>query len=201
MHRFILIAILLLMVSGCGSISPSPSFYLLDHLESGIAGAPLPENISIGIGPVRIPAHLDRAEIVTRNNDSQVTIREFHRWAAPLNQQLMASFVINLTALLGTPNVISYPWDRARRPVFRVDVTILRMDRSAGKTVLDAVWDIRHMKKDRVLMTRHVEYAVNLASGEVAAYVAAQSQAINALSRQIAQKVTELAASGLDLAY
>ncbi|PIE61475.1 MAG: hypothetical protein CSA29_03095 [Desulfobacterales bacterium] len=191
-QRCIVMAAMLLIVSGCSKLSPTPSFYLLDHIKPGHAAGHLPENFSIGIGPVRLPDHLDRAEIVTRKGDNQVIIREFHRWAAPLNRQLMVSLVVNLTTLLGTPKVISYPWDRARRPVLRVDVTILRMDRIKGQTILDAVWDIRDMAQDQILVTRHFEYAVDLPLDDVTEYVSAQSEAVNALSRQIARGITEL---------
>ena len=82
MRRLITITLpcLFLMLVGCGT-TPNPRFYAL-------TGAPAPpaasSTMSVSVGPVTIPAAVDRPQIVLTTAPNRVRLEEFDRWAAPL---------------------------------------------------------------------------------------------------------------------
>ena len=61
----------LLLISGCVSKSASNRFYTLNAIPKGETKANVSEGqrcIAIGIGPVELPAYLDRPQIVVRTS-------------------------------------------------------------------------------------------------------------------------------------
>jgi len=98
-----------ILQSAC-SIFPSesrqPDYYLLLPIQpeksaksektSGFCGG----SKTILVGPVEIPAYLDRNEIVMRNGNNSLVISSFHRWAEPLDrgiERVLATNLINLS--------------------------------------------------------------------------------------------------------
>ena len=58
--------------------------------------------ISLGVGPVRLPGYLDRREIVTRVAQSRFDVSENDRWAEPLDENFTHVLAQNLSVLLGS---------------------------------------------------------------------------------------------------
>src|SRR5262249_8992959 len=103
-HRTMVRRLLLLTVSiGLASrtgLTDTTQYYALDRAagsastavsaapEATVSTSPSTEagtaSVTIGVGPVIIPAYLDRTEIVTRTAADRVEISMFHRWAEPL---------------------------------------------------------------------------------------------------------------------
>ena len=92
---------LALLLVGCGS-TPNPRFYALNSVAP--AAAP-PANLSVAVGPVTIPADVDRPQIVNTVGPNRVRLEEFDRWAAPLQNDIARVLVANLVVALGTPRV------------------------------------------------------------------------------------------------
>ena len=107
----LLIVVLLLMVHlGCAS-TPRTRFYALNPLgdsekETDPGGEPC---VSIFIGPVKIPDYLDQSEIVTRITPNEVRMGEFDKWAEPLESNISWVLSKNLSSLLCTKAVSTYP--------------------------------------------------------------------------------------------
>jgi uncharacterized protein len=57
------------------------------------------------VGPVSVPAAVDRNQIVVTIGPNQVRLDEFNRWDAPLQSAIARVVVENLVAFLGTPRV------------------------------------------------------------------------------------------------
>lgn len=178
----------LFWLTGCMGVSPRPAFYLLEDSVSPAADIPaaVPANLSVGIGTVSIPSHLDRPEIVTQGEGNGIKINEFHRWGAPLVRQFRQNLMTDLSSLLKTPWVVLYPWEHDRRPRFRVDVTVLRFAKGTSDAVFEAIWYIKDVKNDRAVMTLKFSMASPVAGTDMAAYVAAQGRAAAAMNREIA---------------
>ena len=87
-HPPSLLFLLCLYLAGCAALSaqPDPSrFFTLTPLpqaEEAVskisAGS---EQISLGIGPVKLPGYLDRQELVTRISQNRFDVSENDRWA------------------------------------------------------------------------------------------------------------------------
>ncbi len=87
---------LVVALAGCGSTPPS-HFY---KLSASGGGAKNSSNISVAVGPVSIPALVDRPQIVISTGPNQVRLEEFDRWASPLQNDIARVIAENLTVLL-----------------------------------------------------------------------------------------------------
>ena len=136
----LLVAILVAPLAGCGTTAPS-SFYTLDSVATGAGGPPVAT--AVVVGPVSIPAAVDRPEFVVSIGPNQVAIDEFHRWAAPLGDAVARTVAGDLAVLLGTPEVATAPLANFR-PAYRVTISVQRFESARGDAALvEAVWAVR----------------------------------------------------------
>ena len=77
------------LLTACAS-APT-NFYTLESQSRPpvVATAASAKKPLIGIGPLTMPALLDRKGIVTRADNNSVQIAEFDQWAAPLKTMLL----------------------------------------------------------------------------------------------------------------
>ena len=98
---------------------------------------------AVVVGPVSLPAEVDRLEFVVQVAPNRVALDEFNRWAAPLDDAIARAIAGNLAALLGTPHVGTAAIASVT-PVFRVTVDVQRFESIPGEAVLiEAVWAVR----------------------------------------------------------
>jgi uncharacterized lipoprotein YmbA len=105
MNNFIVVLFLALVVAGCGS-APS-RFYTLNSTATGDGATN--SNVAVIVGPVSIPAEVDRPQFTVQVAPNRVAVDEFNRWAAPLNDNIARVVAGDLTVLLGTPRVAAIP--------------------------------------------------------------------------------------------
>ena len=75
-------------LSGCLGRSQPSRFYLLQSsliLEETVLNQ---EGIKIALGPVSLPQHLDRPQIVTRVGENEFKLDEFNQWAETLSDNI-----------------------------------------------------------------------------------------------------------------
>ena len=196
----LLVLFMAVLMAGCGS-SPTPvEFYTLNSLN-GIPQQANPadaaQNIAIGIGPVKIPKILDRPQIVTRTGPNTIKVDEFHRWAGPLGTEIAQVLAENISLLLATDQVAVYPWEVDFKPQYRIALDIRYFEGQLGENVfLDVVWRVSDQANQKILATKSSVINETLASADYEALVAAKSQAIAQLSREIAQEIRKLQAGG-----
>ena len=185
---FIVIAYL---ITGCASSSPS-RFYTLN---STVAPSVLPQTkYSVSVGPVSVPAAIDRLQIVVRTGPNQVFINEFDRWASPLKDDIGRVVVDNLVSQLGTTQVSTYTQATAAGASYRVMIDVLRFDSELGKAAtLDALWTVSSVKDGKYYRgrTTHTEATQG---DDYAALVAAHSRTLGQLSTEIAKIIEEMEA-------
>jgi uncharacterized lipoprotein YmbA len=138
-HLMVSIAIVAAAASGCGTSAPS-RFYTLDPTALSDGAAPV--SYPIMVGPVSVPAAVDRPEFVVQAAPNRVEVDEFNRWAAPLNDAVAQVVAGDLVKLLGTPNVASAPMANFV-PAYRVTIDIQRFDSVPSQAALvEAVWTV-----------------------------------------------------------
>ena len=91
----------IMLAVGCTSTPPS-RFYTLRAASDPAAPS---SSLSIAVGPVTVPAVVDRPQIVVNAGANQVRVDDFNRWAAPLQNNIARVVADNLVAMLGTPRV------------------------------------------------------------------------------------------------
>jgi len=175
-------------VSGCAS--QRSHFFTLASMAT--AGAAPPLHVSIIVGPVTVPASVDRPEFVVQVTQTQLDIDEFNRWAAPLSDTVSRTVADDLAVLLGTPDVAMAPLANFR-PDYRVTITVQRFDSLPGRlAVVEAVWVVVPSSGGGERVGRTV--ARETVSGDgYDALAAAHSRAIAAVSADIAAAIRESA--------
>jgi uncharacterized lipoprotein YmbA len=188
----LLLLLLLASLSACSSITGSSDsglggtrFYSLSSLPPTTA---TPNALRIGIGPVEIPRLLNRPQIVSRKNQSEIEMAEFHQWGGSYKEELIQSLTDNLSSLLKTENIEQYPWKFSFKPQYQVRINIERFDGQLGKNVtLKARW--RLLKNNKEVLVKRAVINTPVSGNSYNAYVSAQSKALITLSRQIAAKI------------
>ena len=104
------VAAVWVVAAGCAGTSRPSSFYLLEAVPEAAAplGAGSGGARAVVLGPIRLAAYLDRAQMVTRTGGSELSVEEFHRWGEPLKEAVYRVVQENLSAMLGTAAVYSY---------------------------------------------------------------------------------------------
>ena len=192
---FLLVGFVLLLVLGCAS-SPSPRFYTLCSLQEGGRGpreSPSDQGLVIVVGPIQFPEYLDRAEVVTRSSTNKITLSEFDLWAGSLAEDFNRTLVENLSVLLPTESVFVYPRLRPGSAKFQITLDVIRFDGSLGGDVsLIARWAILEGKERKVLFARKSTIIEPSGAQGYEAMVAANSRALEKLSREIAEAIKAL---------
>jgi uncharacterized protein len=189
--------ILFLLFAGCGTLSPRPDptkfFTLSSSFQPGKPATQDTSNaatVSLGIGPIKFPGYLDRQEMVLRTAPNRIEVSENDRWAEPLDENFARVLAQNLSALLRTDRLASFPWPRDRTPDFQVEIEVLRFEaNTASQAHLWARWVVRagSTKKPLYLKKSSIVREANENSGDGS--VAALSAAVEDLSREIAETI------------
>jgi hypothetical protein len=180
-HLMVSIA-LVTAASGCGTTAPS-RFYTLDPTALSDGAAPV--SYPIMVGPVSVPAAVDRPEFVVQAAPNRVDVDEFNRWAAPLNDAVAQVVAGDLVKLLGTPNVASAPMANFV-PAYRVTIDIQRFDSVPSQAALvEAVWTVHSTAGGETRSGRTVAREAVQGDG-FDALAAAHSRALASVSRDIA---------------
>ena len=194
----ILIALISVLVgiawlAGCTGKSPKSDFYTLGTTPApGPAGALSPD-IAIAVGPVTIPAELDRKQIVTREAGNRLIVAELSRWAGPLQDNITAVLAANLAARLATRKVAPHNRESLFPFTHHVVLDINRFDGSLQSDVLlDVTWSIKKDGVSAPLLVEHTEIHAAVVNPDYAGLVAAQSNALAELSTLIADAFKQM---------
>jgi len=177
-------------LAGCGASAPA-RFYTLDAVARP-DGTP-PASYAVVVGPVSVPASVDRPQFVVQVAPNRVTVDEFNRWVAPLDDGVARAVASNLAVLLGSPRVAAAPV-ASLNPAYRVTIAVQRFDTIPEEGVIvEAVWTVRDAVDGDTRSGRTVAHETVQGEGfDVLA--AAHSRAIAALSSDVAAAIRALAA-------
>jgi len=177
-----------IVASACGSTPPS-RFYTLS--ANTISDA-TPSTLSVAVGPVSVPAVVDRPEIVVSTGTNEVRLEEFNRWAAPLQEELPRVIAEDLAGMLGTPHVTLFPQSLGTDVEFRVTVEVQRFESEPAKGVtLHAVWIVRRVQ-DGKTQTGLTIVRETVPDDSYEALAAAHSRAVARLSQDISDSIRAL---------
>jgi uncharacterized lipoprotein YmbA len=125
---------------GCGTSAPA-RFYALESTATA-DGAPA-AHAAVMVGPVTVPAAVDRPEFVVQVAPNRVEVEEFNHWVAPLNDAIARAVAGDLVVILGTPDVATAPLANFE-PAYRVTIDVQRFESiRADAALVEAVWTVR----------------------------------------------------------
>ena len=191
-------ALLMVIIGGCAASPPSDFFIMtpMTGADTRPAATSAGEPLSLIVGPVSIPEYLNRTQIVTRAGTNRLNVNEFNRWGGSFTPNIARVVAQNLSAILGTDDVFVFPAEDTVAPRYRIILSLTQFDGALGDSViLDARWVITIPRSRKAPVTGRTvsKEATNGSSYED--YVAAQSRALEGLSKEIAAKIKALVAA------
>jgi uncharacterized lipoprotein YmbA len=179
------------VVVSCASTPPA-NFYSL----SVVAESPEPPSaVVVSVGPVSVPAAVDRPQVVVTVGPNQVQLDEFNRWASPLQDEIAQALAGDLVVTLGTAKVTTFAHGAGEDAQYRVLVEVQRFESQPGVAAsMDAAWTVRRVKDGKSESGRtSVREPVQQAG--YAALAAAHSRAIGRLAQDVAVAMRSLEAT------
>ena len=187
-----LMLLALLASGGCFRHSQSDQFYMLQAADGPAPSSVGRPGLLVGVGPVRIPAYLDRPQIVMAMSGPEYHLSEEHRWAERLDENIARVSAQNLARFIPTDRILIHPWPREPRPDVQVSLTLEEMHVDpSGQARFEALWALRYGKNQ--VTTRPFSCRQPASTTDYAVVVEAQSQCLTRLNRAIADAIQGLA--------
>ena len=178
-------AVLAAVLAACGTTAAA-RFYTLSSTAAPAAGPPM--NVKVIVGPIAIPATVDRPEFVTSRGSNGVDVDAFNRWAEPLNDGIARVVAGNLEVLLGGATVAVSPLANFA-PTYRVTLRVQRFESVLHESVLvDAVWVVRRESGGEA-RSGHTLARETVSSPGFDALAEAHSRALATISADIAAAI------------
>ena len=182
-------AVLAILGAGCSSTPPARFYTLSPTSTPAVASSEL----SVAVGPVAVPAAVDRPQIVVSLGPNRVWLDEFNRWAAPLQDDIARVVAENLAAMLGTPRVAK---TLSAGMAYRAVIEVQRFDSAPGDAAtVDYVWTVTRARDGKTQTGRMSMREATTAPG-YEGLAAAHSRAVTRLCRDIADAALALDRAG-----
>ena len=186
-----LIVTCIMMTYGCAR-TPQARFYILQPQPSAVEQAQPPVSVNdmiIGVGPVELPEHLERPQIVTRVSSNELYLSEFNRWAEPLEENFSNVLAENLSLLLSTDKVLVYPWIGNLEVKRQVRVNIRQFDGlPGGKVLLKVLWGLKDEDGKYMFSIKKSSFSTPAGKG-YPEMVEAMNRVLGDFSREIAKEI------------
>ncbi len=197
---FLILFVWLGAAAGCSVLAPQPDrtqYFILSPMaeggSGGVANASSP-SLSIGVGPIKFPDYLKRPWVVTRAASNRLMVSDVKRWAEPLDRNFESILCQNLSRMLGTQKIVSYPWYADTHIDYQVKVWVSRFETSEeGGSQLSAQWTIVNPRDGSELASGESSASAPVQAGEDGPS-AALSRDLGDMSRQIADRIAQLGA-------
>jgi hypothetical protein len=190
-------ALVVMLLTGCfGGQAKNPNFYTLvpeaDSAQTSTTAEIGTQRVML-VGPIRLPEHLQRPQIVTRVEGTRLEHAEFERWAGPLESQIEARLIRNLGAELQDIAVVGHRQPGVE-PAYRVSVNVREfVGRLDGHLELSATWTLTRFADQEESRQLHAsEIRVAVTGPDYPSLVQAHQKALKVFSQQIADAVRQL---------
>jgi uncharacterized lipoprotein YmbA len=187
--------VLAALAAACFGGGPKPEFFTLSSGSGPSAGPALASRPDLGlvVGPLEFPRYLDRPELVTRDGSNRLVVADAHRWGGSLRNDVLRVVADDLGRLLGTARVAVYPAEPRFRADYRVLLDVREFEGVPGERVaLRVRWTLAGVADPRAVAVEESALEEPVASASFEDLVAAQSAALGAVTRQIAERIAAL---------
>ena len=144
----------------------------------------------VAVGPLRLPEHLNREKLASREERYRVLVHDYDRWAEPLEDNVTSTLAENLSRLLPAERVVAYP-ESVPDADFTVRAHFMEFGPSpSGDVLLSASWSLAGASGSEIAWHR-TTIREPRAGPSVIDTVAAMSTALARLSEEIARTLRE----------
>ena len=180
---------LLLALAGCAS--PQARFYGLEP-TAGAAAEPAQFGKRVMLGPIGLPAALDRPQLVLDDGGGQLRLQEFERWSAPLDRLLAQNLARAVSRRSGVASVYAYPQPTMDGGDLRYALDVRRLSLQPGRQAsLEVVWQLQGVADGKLLAAGSFSRSVPLAAPGTDAALAGLQSLLDALSGEMAQVLSQ----------
>ncbi len=191
MKKFIIVIALFTALSGCSS--PQSTFYVLNPVPIKSRHVIKTVRLNIGLGPIVIPEYLQQPQMVTYVADNELMLNEFHRWAEPLQSNIVRVVQSDLSGLLPYIKFHKYPWRQSANIKYRVKVNISQFDMdNHNNSILRAKYEISLDKNGQKPFIKTVYYQTAVGSRQYRQLVACMNYNLAQLSHSIAKDLRKV---------
>lgn len=188
------VLVALVVLGGCSGLlgreSEPTNFFLLTPMTASQAAPTVREGPFVGVFPVRLPAYLDRGSIVTRTTANELDVANFYSWGGPLAQNITSVIGENLSVLIPTDRIVPMPANLSIPTDYEVAVDIINFERdAAGNVQLNARWMVTRNDGRQLMAVRQSGFQARDVPFDYDAIVAAMSDLLAELSRDIAAEI------------
>ncbi|WP_445369025.1 PqiC family protein [Methylomonas sp. BW4-1] len=177
-----------LLLAACSS--QPIQFYMLSAETGAPSAVVLPPDTVLGLGPIHLPAYLDRPQLITALSEHQYELDDQHRWAERLDDNIARVLRLSLAKQLGIDQVVRYPWAPRQAIDYQISFDILELHQTAsGQSRFSVQWQLK--KAEQVLLGKRFECSEAAGKGAEAS-VAAQSRCLTRLSIELANEIAGL---------
>ncbi|SUX55407.1 PqiC family protein [Chromobacterium vaccinii] len=188
MMKTMFAAAMIAAFAGCAS--PQSRFYGLDAPAAPQAQAQFGKRLLLG--PVSLPAALDRPQLVMDMGGGELKLQEFERWSAPLDRLLAQRLSQGVARASGVASVYAYPQPGMDGGDLRiaVDVRGLRLKPGQG-AALEAAWQLQSAADGKILARGGFSRSQGVASNEPGALLAGLQTLLGGLAADIAAPLVQ----------
>ena len=192
---WVMLFVLGVMLVACAGNNRPSTFYMLQSMEipqESLSSAG-EKNVSVLVGPISLPAYLDRNQMVTVSGKNQMDLDEFNRWAESLRESFYRVLLENLSFLLKTPRVYRYDRSGEDNVDYQVSIDVTRFDCAPeGDAVLTAFWTIHGNDDGTSGIAKKSVFRTPVSSSGFPGMVDALNQTLTAFGREIATAIQTL---------
>lgn len=178
--------IICILVSSCsisGTTRPA-QFYVLDVTATPNSNEA--KNLHLGVGPILIPGYIDRPQIVTKTESSELVYAEYKRWAEPMDEMFTRTLTQNITITTGSNSVISHPWSSKANLENELTAKIIKFENSAkGDALLIVQWQLLNENDKEQASSIYSEFRAVAKSNSSTDRVSALNDTIKQFSSEI----------------
>ncbi|MCA1809218.1 MAG: membrane integrity-associated transporter subunit PqiC [Kiritimatiellia bacterium] len=185
--------VFMLITGGCASTREARFFILpVDPADVRLSRDAAPAQFNVRLLLPRIPAYLDRPQLVTRLSQYEVRGSEFHRWGMPLDKGVARFLSARLGAELPEACVQMGTGATAVKPTdYTLLVELVTLDGKLGGDIdLVAEWTLFGADNRAEPLVRRLElYRQPVAGVDYDNYVAALAEALGRLATDLAAAI------------
>ena len=106
--RTVLSVLALILLSGCFGRSPDIRQFVLGASVSPVTKERSPET-AVVVGPVRLPAYLERPQMARLKGGGEVALDDFARWLGGFEENFLRAISLGLARELGSDRIVEDP--------------------------------------------------------------------------------------------
>lgn len=145
------------------------------------------------IGPITLPAYLNRSQIVTRTTENELNLAEYHRWAEPIKENIARVLMERLSILLDTNQIAIYPWRTSSRSAYQITIDVTRFDAGPDNHVyLNVFWTIYGENGREALTIKKSNFSIQVESKDYSSIVAAQNRVLIEFCSELAVSLSNM---------